>query len=237
MVTESSGAAGTLTRCFFISMREVLFWYFLHFGQCKACRKNFACWSLRFTAVSLDYVYPEVMLLACTNKATLPKQSAERGREQQEDGLRPREVPAEEMWLGFWGKLWTQPWSTQHGAVRVWSQTTPFWHGRTTCVDYPHTLARHFPGFFQPAVIRHSFLRLECYNSVPLHLHELFPPLAVSLIRTTLCMYTSCLLSYDYTITYTFLHPPLLQPRLSEGKCRLSHAHIHRSCFPETFPL
>lgn len=33
MVTERSGAIGTLTRCFFISMSERLFWHFLHFRE------------------------------------------------------------------------------------------------------------------------------------------------------------------------------------------------------------
>lgn len=67
------------------------------FQAVQGLQEEFSLLNTQVTAVSLDSVYPEVMFLAYTNKATLPKQPGERGREQQEDWLRPREVPAEEM--------------------------------------------------------------------------------------------------------------------------------------------
>ncbi|KAI6079248.1 Mastermind-like protein 2 [Aix galericulata] len=83
------------------------------------------------TAVSLDSVYPEVMFLAYTNKAPLPKQPVEKGREQQEDWLRPRE-PAKE--LGCEEQL-ERPDSTRHTGVKE-SPPLHEHQGEPGCLDW-----------------------------------------------------------------------------------------------------
>ena len=73
MVTESSGAAGALAWCFFISTSEGLFWYFLHFRQydIQGLQEEFCLLITQVHSCPPRLHLPKALLLAYTNHAII----------------------------------------------------------------------------------------------------------------------------------------------------------------------